>query len=133
MNVRTSPSTSAGKLGKLNHGAYVELVEKLDSGWYKIIFNGTTGYVSADYITELEKPTPAPSASATTPTQPEIWTGVVTLTDTDSRLYVRETPGAGQGTPLDTLYHGDEVELISEHSGWFKVRYFKNGRKKQAM
>ena len=129
LNVRTAPSASAGKLGKLRHGAYVELVQKLDSGWYQIVFNGTTGYVSADYITELEKPSATSSASATAPTEPEIWTGVVTLKYSDSRLYVRETPSSS-GAPLDSLYHGDEVELLSEHDGWFRIRYYKNGEER---
>ena len=129
LNVRTAPSASAGKLGKLRHGAYVELVQKLDSGWYQIVFNGTTGYVSADYITELEKPSATSSASATAPTEPEIWTGVVTLKYSDSRLYVRETPSS-DGAPLDSLYHGDEVELLSEHDGWFRIRYYKNGEER---
>ena len=129
LNVRTSPNTDAGKLGKLRHGAYVELVEKLDNGWYRIIFNGTTGYVSGEYITELAKPSPTSSSSSTAPTQPEIWTGVVTLNDPGSRLYVRETPES-DGMPLDSLYHGDEVELLSEHSGWFRIRYYKNGQER---
>ena len=129
LNVRNAPSASAGKLGKLRHGAYVELVQKLDNGWYQIVFNGTTGYVSGDYITELEKPSATSSASATAPTDPEIWTGVVNLKYADSHLYVRETPSS-DGKALDSLAHGDEVELLSEHDGWFRIRYYKNGEER---
>lgn len=50
LNVRAEASASAEKLGVLNQGQIVELVEELD-GWCKIKFNGQIGYVSKDFVT----------------------------------------------------------------------------------
>ncbi|MDP4147243.1 MAG: DUF5050 domain-containing protein [Bacillota bacterium] len=49
LNVRSSPSTSASKLGTLN---YLDKVQILDnsSGWYKIAYGTGTAYVYASYI-----------------------------------------------------------------------------------
>ena len=49
LNLRSSPSTSASILTRIPNGATVEILETT-SGWYKVRYNGTTGYVSADYI-----------------------------------------------------------------------------------
>ena len=50
VNVRSAASTSASWLGSLNKGDVVA-VTGIDNGWYKISFNGKTGYVRSDYMT----------------------------------------------------------------------------------
>ena len=50
VNVRSAASTSASRLGSLNKGDVVA-VTGIDNGWYKISFNGKTGYVRSDYMT----------------------------------------------------------------------------------
>ena len=50
VNVRSAASTSASRLGSLNKGDVVA-VTGIDNGWYKISFNGNTGYVRSDYMT----------------------------------------------------------------------------------
>ena len=50
VNVRSAASTSASRLGSLNKGDVVA-VTGIDNGWYKISFNGMTGYVRSDYMT----------------------------------------------------------------------------------
>ena len=49
LNVRSGPGTGYDRLGSLNDGAVVDITG-VDSGWYKISFNGSTGYVSGDYL-----------------------------------------------------------------------------------
>ena len=49
LNVRSGPGTSYDRLGSLNDGAVVDITG-VDSGWYKISFSGSTGYVSGDYL-----------------------------------------------------------------------------------
>ena len=48
--MRSAASTSASRLGSLNKGDVVA-VTGIDNGWYKISFNGKTGYVRSDYMT----------------------------------------------------------------------------------
>ena len=50
LNVRSGAGTGYKKIGHLNKGAKVEIVNKLSNGWYKIKFNGSYGYVSGDYV-----------------------------------------------------------------------------------
>lgn len=50
LNVRSSYNQKSKKLGVLNIGTKVNVVGKCSNGWYKIRFNGKTGYVCGDYI-----------------------------------------------------------------------------------
>ena len=54
VNVRSAASTSASRLGSLNKGDVVA-VTGIDNGWYKIFFNGKTGYVRSDYMTIIKE------------------------------------------------------------------------------
>lgn len=49
LNIRSGPSTDYDRVGSLSTGRTAEVVEKLD-GWYHI----SNGYVSADYVTEID-------------------------------------------------------------------------------
>ncbi len=51
INVRASASTGAKKLGAAKKGEQFTVTQAYASGaWHAIDFNGTTGYVSADYV-----------------------------------------------------------------------------------
>ena len=57
LNVRKGFSTRSDLLGKLDNGTAVEVIGVVqlrgeDYGWYKINYEGGTGYVSADYLTD---------------------------------------------------------------------------------
>jgi cell wall-associated NlpC family hydrolase len=56
LNLRASASTTGDKVGTASYGALVEILES-SNGWYKIVYNGTTAYASADYITYNVDPT----------------------------------------------------------------------------
>ena len=49
LNVRSGPSTGCSIIGSLDKGDKVTIVSS-DSGWYKIKYDGGTGYVCDDYI-----------------------------------------------------------------------------------
>jgi D-alanyl-D-alanine dipeptidase len=50
LSVRRGPGTNTERLGMLNNGDPVNILEQGDV-WYKIDFNGAEGYVFAEYIT----------------------------------------------------------------------------------
>lgn len=52
LNVRSGATTSSNKIGKLSYGQSVSVVS-LSNNWYKINYNGSTGYVSADYVEKV--------------------------------------------------------------------------------
>lgn len=49
VNVRSTPSTDASILGKVYSGKLVDLIS-LQDGWYAVNYNGSTGYISSDYL-----------------------------------------------------------------------------------
>jgi len=51
LNVRSGPGVQYSKLGLLISGTVLNVIHKENNGWYKISFNGKTGYVSGQYIT----------------------------------------------------------------------------------
>lgn len=53
LNVRSGPGTSYSKVTSLSSGTVVSIVG-IDNGWYKITYNGVTGYVSSDYMVHLQ-------------------------------------------------------------------------------
>lgn len=50
LNVRSGPGTSYGVVFALLDNTTVDVIEK-SGNWYKISYNGSVGYVSADYVT----------------------------------------------------------------------------------
>src|ERR1035437_67825 len=49
LNVRALPSTTSAIIGKLPNGAQVT-ISSGSNGFYKITFNGKTGYISASFV-----------------------------------------------------------------------------------
>lgn len=50
LRLREEPSTSASIVTTLNKGVAVAILDDSTDGWYKIAYNGNSGYVSADYM-----------------------------------------------------------------------------------
>ncbi len=51
LNLRSSASTSSSALTQIPLGKTVSIIGDKNNGWYKVEYNGITGYCSADYIT----------------------------------------------------------------------------------
>ena len=49
LNVRSGPSTNYNKIGSISNGSKVD-VYSISSGWAKIKYNNSIGYVSANYL-----------------------------------------------------------------------------------
>ena len=54
VRLREEPNTRCTILDRINGGTKLEVLETLD-GWYKVSYNGKTGYVSADYAKIVEE------------------------------------------------------------------------------
>ena len=108
INVRSSDSESADKLGKLDSGTRLELLEIRPNGWSKITYEGKAAYVKSDYLEIIEDASDIES------------TGTVTVkTNVNIRSSADET-----AEKLGVALAGDELELISKQAdGWSKVKY----------
>lgn len=56
ITLRSQPDVSSGELCQIPLGAAVSYVESARNGFYKIVYNGTTGYALASYLS-ASKPT----------------------------------------------------------------------------
>ena len=50
LRMRSEPNTSSAIVTTLNKSVAVALLDDSVPGWYKINYNGSTGYVSSDYL-----------------------------------------------------------------------------------
>ena len=97
LNVRKGPSTDNEKIGSLDRGMVVEILES-NNGWNKVkLANGEEGWVSADYTTK-EK-------------------GSVTA----DILNVRKGPSI-ENDKIGSLENGKTIEILEENNNWYKVQ-----------
>lgn len=105
VNFRQEASIESECLDKLYDGARVAILDKQD-GWYKVAFDGTVGYMSADYI--------APQLIM------NIECGGAKVTA--SALNLRSGPGT-ENSIVAKMYEGAIGKIIGINNGWFKVNY----------
>lgn len=122
LRLRSEASTESAILKKLADGTVVEVLSSLDGGWYQVSYEGTTGYVSAEYLTvnddenlsdDVEVAAAAETAQA----------------ESDGKSYVRVVEGplnirTGPGTShskVGMLYTGRVVEVLDLTDGWYKI------------
>lgn len=113
LNVRTSPSTSAGKVvGQLNTNEAFEVV-KVHGSWIEIKYFNRPAFISkskeyVDFLDSESKPVGAPSSFA------KVKTGGETLN-------IRTLPSIN-GTVIGTFKNGEVVEVYGEKNGWLLVK-----------
>lgn len=107
VNVRSSDSEQADKLGKVTGGTKVEVQEVRVNGWTKIVYEGKDGYIKSEYLQMVE------SADG----QAAIGT-VTATTNINVRSAASET-----AERLGVLAGGESLELLANEDGWCKVKY----------
>ena len=117
LNLRAQPGTSSSILGKLSHGARVEVLS-VEGDWVRVHYAGAVGYVMKSYL-RLEEgttvPTPAPTAAG------EGRWATLTLSSSSGRMHLRQGPSTS--TPsLTILSHGDRVEVLGTAGEWSNIR-----------
>lgn len=105
LNVRSAASTSASIIGKLSNGAQVSVLSS-SNGWVQISYNGTTGWVSGQYITVSSAPTQ---------------TGTVNVSASSS-LYVRSAANTSASI-IGKLSSGAQVSILSSSNGWYQISF----------
>ena len=120
LTVRADASTSASKLGSLSRGTVVNVYAELD-GWLCIVYNGSIGYISTDYVTLSDY---SESGGSTTPGaggDDALYRAQVTLSTASSTLKLRES-GSSSADVLTYMPHGTIVEVLSDSGSWYQVR-----------
>lgn len=125
VNIRTSDSETADKLGKAAVGEEFELIEERGNGWSKIKYSGKEAFIKSDYLEPSETEITLNNAddSTATTTDNNTTTGTVTVKEN-----VRIRSGASEtAEKIATAYKGDKLDLIMKQAdGWTKIKY--NGK-----
>lgn len=107
VNVRSSDSEQADKLGKVPQGTRLKVQEVRVNGWTKVVFDGKDGYIKSEYLQYAE------SAAG----QDVI--GTVTAT-----TLVNIRSGANETAErLGQLAEGASLDLLAVEGDWCKVIY----------
>ncbi|MCI5954644.1 MAG: SH3 domain-containing protein [Lachnospiraceae bacterium] len=107
VNVRSSDSENADKLGKVTGGSRVQVQEVRVNGWTKIVYEGKDGYIKSEYLLMEES-----AANLET-------IGSITANTTvNVRSAANET-----AERLGVLAGGESLSLLAVENGWCKVNY----------
>ena len=105
VNFRSEATTTSESMGKLSDGTRVAILDQIDN-WYKVAYNGKTGYMSADYVVS----------------QPIMNIECGGAKVTTSVLNMRSGPGT-ENSIVTKLYAGNVAKIIGINNAWFKVQY----------
>ncbi len=129
VNIRSSDSETADKLGKAAVGDEFKLLEKIGNGWSKIEYEGGEAYIKSEFLEDIETELVDNDNAAETEepeenTETEVETnGTVTVIEN-----VRIRSSASENSEkLGTAYAGEKLELVMKQAdGWTKIKY--NGK-----
>lgn len=122
LRLRSEPSLTSSTLTYLSKGTVVSVHEQMD-GWYKIVYNDLTGYVSADYLvytpgevsdTDIENENSDPQQG----TGEERSEGTIS----GSGVNFRSAPSTAADV-IGEFADGTVVEVVSTADGWCEIVY----------
>lgn len=107
VNVRSSDSEQADKLGKVAGGTELQVLEQRANGWTKVDYEGKEGYIKTEFLQLAESAAGAETIGTVTAT-----------TNINVRASASETADR-----LGVLSGGDSAELVGTEGDWSKIRY----------
>lgn len=142
VNVRSSDSETADKLGKAQIGDEFTLLEERGNGWSKISFEGQDAFIKTEFlevaseeaVTEDNSTAQAEAEAAATNNQTETAqnqeeTAPVATDSTGETVTVVENvnvrkSASESGEKLGLAYMGEKLEVIMKQAdGWTRVKY----------
>lgn len=125
VNIRSSDSETADKLGKAAIGDEFKLLEKIGNGWSKIEYEGSEAYIKSEFLEDIETEA-ASVVNTSTPAaagQEAQVTGTVTVKEN-----VRIRSAASETSEkIGVAYAGTTLEVIMKRAdGWTEIKY--NGK-----
>lgn len=110
LNVRSGPSTSYSKIGYIKAGSPIQYISATN-GWYKIKYNGITGWVIGNYVTVGNTSSTGTNYNTNT-----------TLKYTTATLNIRSNPSTSSSR-IGSIAQGKQVTCLGSSNGWYKVNY----------
>lgn len=145
INVRIGPGTSYSRVGMLGTGKRVTLLAE-EGGWFRISFDGGTGYILGDYLVPDSGALDA-LVAAEAAQQPEAVTAALPVASVKAASVEASAPElassgepsrrgfiiggtinvrAGAGTEFERVTQagtGKRVVILGEENGWFQVSF----------
>lgn len=128
VNVRSSDSETADKVGKAQIGDEFTLLEEKGNGWSKITFEGNDAFIKSEFLETVseeiaETPNTDNESENTNSTASQAAAGngdtVTVIENVNVRKSASET-----GEKLGLAYIGEKLELVMKQAdGWTKVKY----------
>ena len=107
VNVRSSDSEQADKLGKVSGGTKLQVLEQRPNGWTKVDYEGKEGYIKTEFLQLAESVAGAETIGTVTAT-----------TNINVRASASETADR-----LGVLSGGDSADLVGTEGDWSKIKY----------
>ena len=120
VNFRSAPNTSSTSYGELKNGTKVNVVG-VSSGWYKVTYNGKTGYIHPDYITLASSASSSGTAIAPSNTVTST-TGTAGTVKCSTSVNFRSAASTSS-TSYGELKNGTAVTVLGTENDWCKVSY----------
>lgn len=133
VNVRASDSEQADRIGKVQIGDVLPLVESKANGWTKVLYDGKEAYIKSEFL-ELVADENADGGSTDTAAAQDAGntgssgTGNSSL-PSSGKIKVGDTVNIRKSASqtadkLGVCYQGEELEIIMQQAdGWTKVKY----------
>lgn len=133
VNIRSSDSETADKLGKAAIGDEFKLLEKIGNGWSKIEYEGAEAYIKSEFLEDIETELVENDNdnASENGTEPEGNTETASV-ETNGTVTVIEnvrirSSASENSEKLGTAYAGEKLELVMKQAdGWTKIKY--NGK-----
>lgn len=109
VNVRSSDSEEADKIGKAETGTQLTKIEDRVNGWSKVIFDGKEAYIKSDYLEVVT-------------TQTESSTSPIGTVKAATNVNVR-SEASQESAKLGTAQGGNSYELLEDQGEWYKINY----------
>ena len=114
LRVRSGASTSHSVIGYLYKGNTFDIISKSGS-WYKISFNGKIGYISGEYVQEINGSNNSSSNST------DLGGKVGQVTNVTTRLRIRSGASTSYSI-VGYLSNGDEFDITGRTGDWYKIK-----------
>lgn len=142
--LHSSKDTSySSRVTLMSNGAKVNVLEE-DNSWFKVDYNGNTGFCSRNYVTtpvssennkalEESKPTaPSKTVEENKPkkevetSKPALTTVKTASVKANGGLWLHSSKDSYISSRLAIMHKGEKVTILEENRDWFKVNY--NGK-----
>lgn len=129
VNVRSSDSVEAEKIGSTSAGQVLELVEERVNGWSKVIFEGKEGFIKTEFLQPEETQMQVSTEVAEEETQETSETTNNVADGSSKKGKVTDSVNVRgdssiEGAVMGTLDKDVEVEVIEQlDNGWTKIKY----------